>query len=115
MSRKQQAGHLTLLAGMGIAAGLGIGAFVRTRQFKHPDHILTNVKASFRKSGPLDGAWIEHHPVPFKRFGTQAMVYQGGVMKHEDGQLIVYDFLADSKSGKVVDVWKDSLVVTDNV
>lgn len=106
MTNNQHFSQLAILAGLGISAGLALGALIQDLHLKRPDRILTEVKTSFRKSGALDGAWIEHHPVPFKRFAAQTLVYRGGVIKHEDGQPVAYEFLADTKTGKVVDVWK---------
>lgn len=108
MTNNQRFNQLAILAGLGVSAGLAIGSLIQELRLKRPDRILTDVKASFRKSGALDGAWIEHHPVPFKRFAVQTLVYRGGVIKHEDGRAVAYEFLADTKTGKVVDVWKVS-------
>ncbi|GKT03715.1 hypothetical protein [Furfurilactobacillus entadae] len=98
--------RLALLAGAGISAGFAIGSAIQAIHVKHPDRILAKVKASFQKTGDLDGSWIEHRPVPFKKRASDVLVYRGGVTRQENHHTVVYAFLADIYSGKVLDVWK---------
>lgn len=107
MSTYQPIEKILFFASLGIATGVSIGAAIQKAHLKRPERILTDVKTSFRKSGPLSGAWIEHHPLTRKIDSTSSVeVYSGGIIQQVADSTVIYAFLADSRTGKVVDVWK---------
>ncbi|GAB6091996.1 hypothetical protein [Furfurilactobacillus curtus] len=106
MSTYQPIEKILFFAGLGVATGVSIGAAIQKAHSKRPERILADVKTSFRKSGALSGAWIEHHPVIRKIDTSPVEVYSGGIIQQAAKSTVVYAFLADSQTGKVVDVWK---------
>jgi len=88
--------------------GTIMGVFI-TRLFKgathlDPDEILNRVKRQFRQESPIEGSWIEHQMVPFQKFAVKTRVYYGGITRYEDHQLVQYQFIADAKTGSVLDI-----------
>ncbi len=100
-------GQLYQLSLTGVIGGL-MGIFI-TRVFGggfrlNPDMILEQVKAQFRHESPIAGSWIEKHAVPFQKFAVKTQVYYGGITRYEDDQLVQYQFIADAKTGSVLDI-----------
>ncbi|MFC6259643.1 PepSY domain-containing protein [Levilactobacillus fujinensis] len=100
-------GQLYQLSLTGVLGGL-MGIFI-TRLFGgfsrlDPDNILDQVKRQFRQETPIEGAWIEKHAVPFQKFAVKTEAYYGGITRYEDDQLVQYQFIADAKTGSVLDI-----------
>lgn len=100
-------GQLYQLSLGGVLGGI-MGIFI-TRLFNglthlDPDTILEHVKRQFRQESPIEGAWIERQTVPFQKFAVKTRVYYGGITRYEDDQLVQYQFIADAKTGSVLDI-----------
>ncbi len=101
----------SILAGVLFGSGLVIGStltalFLNRNKKVNGDHILDNVKKMFLAEGPIEGSWIELHPVPLTRFSSETDVYYGGISRKENGELIQYEFIADAYTGTVLDLYK---------
>ena len=47
---------------------------------------------------------IKSKQQPLRKFAVTSQGYTGGITRTEDGQLITYEFLADAKTGTVLDI-----------
>lgn len=107
-SNKEQIFAGILLAS-GIAIGAGVTALIYESQKRiDGDEILETVKKMFLADGPIEGSWIELHPVPLTRFSAETEVYYGGISRKEkeDDELVQYEFIADSYTGTILDIYK---------
>lgn len=100
-------GQLYQLSLTGVLGGV-MGVFI-TQLFNgmsrlDPDTILDQVKHQFRQESPIAGGWIEHHAVPFQKFAVKTRVYYGGINRYEDQKLVQYQFIADAKTGSILDI-----------
>ena len=97
----------SILLASGIAIGASIASLIYEYQKKvDGDEILETVKKMFLVDGPIEGSWIELHPVPLTRFSSETEVYYGGISRKENDELIQYEFIADSNTGTILDIYK---------
>ncbi len=94
---------------LGIVAGVAAGAAAYAVAQKYTEHtpaddVLENVKEAFSKEGPIDGSWIVMKPEQYDGLIAPMNVYRGGISRMRDGQLEQFEFLADAKTGTVVNV-----------
>lgn len=96
-----------ILLTSGIVIGASLTALCMGRKRKvNGDKILETVKKMFLADGPIEGSWIELHPVPLTRFSSETDVYYGGISRKEDDELVQYEFIADAYTGTVLDIYK---------
>lgn len=96
-----------ILFGSGLVIGSCLTALFLTRKKKvDGDDILNSVKKMFLADGPIEGSWIELHPVPLTRFSSETEVYYGGISRKENDELVQYEFIADAFTGTVLDMYK---------
>ncbi|UJF15184.1 PepSY domain-containing protein [Jeotgalibaca sp. MA1X17-3] len=102
-----------ICAGILFASGIAIGASVTALIYENQkrvdgDEILETVKKMFLVDGPIEGSWIELHPVPLTRFSSETEVYYGGISRKEkeNDDLVQYEFIADSYTGTILDIYK---------
>ncbi|GAJ25211.1 hypothetical protein JCM15457_66 [Liquorilactobacillus sucicola DSM 21376 = JCM 15457] len=89
---------------LGFATGIYTNELARRKNAASPQKILKKVKKIFREETPIQGAWISTSTKPFQKFAFKTEVYSGGLSRLEDHQLIQYKFLADAKTGGVLDL-----------
>lgn len=94
---------------LGIVAGVAAGATAYAVAQKYTEHtpaddVLESVKEAFSKEGPIDGSWIVMKPEQYDGLIAPMNVYRGGISRMRDGQLEQFEFLADAKTGTVVNV-----------
>ncbi len=104
-------GGLALGAGIGLASGIASTVWAKNRENIHPDTILEKVKRAFLTEGPIEGSWINFEKQNVRKFAVKLQGYTGGITRLEDGKLVSYEFLADAKTGTVLDVTRN--LVTD--
>lgn len=96
-----------VLLGSGIVIGSALTAlFLNRKKTVNGDQILENVKKMFLADGPIEGSWIELHPVPLTRFSSETDVYYGGISRKENDELVQYEFIADAYTGTILDIYK---------
>lgn len=97
----------------GVAIGVGIGLLSgiastllinQHKQKLSADSILQRVKKAFLKEGPIEGSWINFEKQPVRKFAVHTEGYNGGITRLEDNHLVTYEFLADAKTGSVLDI-----------
>jgi predicted small secreted protein len=97
----------TFLMGVstGIAAGIALRECMAKRQTVSAETALTNAKAAFKKHGPIQGSWIQMEKQPYKKSFLDYEVYIGGISRLEDNETVQYEFIADSKTGTILDAY----------
>lgn len=90
----------------GLATGWFANRLMTANQTVHADDILNRVKERFLEEGPIEGSWIELTKTPVKKAALETQVYYGGISRYEAEELIQYEFMADAKSGVVLDIYK---------
>ncbi|HIX71129.1 MULTISPECIES: hypothetical protein [Enterococcus] len=97
-------GGLVLGLGVGLVGGVASTLWVKKRQRLSADAVLNTVKGAFLKEGPIEGSWINFEKQPLRKFAVHSEGYTGGITRLEDGKLVSYEFLADAKTGTVLDI-----------
>ena len=100
--------------GWGLATGVVLGAvagvlgmkLAEQQQVVKGEQVLEEVKAAFLVEGPIEGSWIELKKKPLQKFALKYQTYLGGITRLEDGALVQYEFLADAKTGTVLDLYR---------
>ena len=95
---------LAIGVGVGFAGGIFSTLWMKKKQSMNADDVLAQIKAAFLKEGPIEGSWINFEKQPLRKFAVTSQGYTGGITRTEDGQLITYEFLADAKTGTVLDI-----------
>lgn len=95
---------------LGVAAG-AVGLYISQKsvpktQYISSEKVLKKVKAVFKAEGNLSGAWIEMRPQSYVKKPFTYDVYRGGVQADlGTGTMKPYEFIADCKTGIVLDVY----------
>ncbi|WP_057875937.1 hypothetical protein [Liquorilactobacillus aquaticus] len=89
---------------VGFATGIYANRLAKRKSYISPQKILKQIKRTFQEETPIQGAWISTFTQPFQKFAFKTQVYSGGLSRMEDHQLIQYKFLADAKTGGVLDL-----------
>nr|WP_295970979.1 PepSY domain-containing protein [uncultured Bacillus sp.] len=92
-------------AGTGLAVGFAIRELITKKQTVSAEKALANAKAAFKKHGPIQGSWIQMEKQPYTKSLLEYEVYIGGISRKEDDQTVQYEFIADSKTGAVLDAY----------
>lgn len=85
------------------AAGFLLGRIIKNEN-KSASEILTKVKKYFLSEGQIEGSWIESTKIPYNKFAFKTLAYRGGISRYEDQDLVSYEFLADAKTGTVLNI-----------
>lgn len=97
-------GGLALGMGVGLVGGVASALWLKKKQTMSADDVLNVVKAAFLKEGAIEGSWINFEKQPLRKFAVHTEGYTGGITRLEDGQLVSYEFLADAKTGTVLEI-----------
>ena len=95
---------LAVGAGIGLASGIAATLWTKNKTVLKADDVLNKIKAAFQAEGPIEGSWIQFDKQPIRKFAVQLDAYSGGITRIEDGNLVCYEFLADAKTGTVLDI-----------
>lgn len=95
---------LLLGAGLGIISGIASALWYQKKRTLDPDFVLENVKTAFLEEGPIEGSWIEFTKKPLRKFAIRSKTYTGGISRLEDGEMILYEFVADAATGTIIDI-----------
>ncbi len=106
MSRKTPVINQMAVGLLGFTSGLVISHILINKQKVSANRILENVRKAFLKEGPIEGSWVEMKQAPLQKFAIKTNVYYGGVTRYEDGNLIQYEFIADAKTGTIIDIYR---------
>ena len=94
----------------GVAIGLAIGIFAAKTTEKlgtlNSEDVLAKVKNELKKKGKITGSWIIAQPETYQKNDLTYQVYRGGITCLQDHQSTTYEFLADAKTGTVLELNK---------
>ncbi|KRM90603.1 hypothetical protein [Liquorilactobacillus cacaonum] len=93
---------LTLGILTGFIGGVQASNILKKNTQLTPQQILENIKNSFQNEIPIQDSWIAVQTKQIRKFALTTEVYQGGVSRIEDNQLVRYEFQADAKTGSVL-------------
>ncbi|MGD7044283.1 hypothetical protein [Jeotgalibacillus proteolyticus] len=97
---------VTIGAAVGLAAGYAISQGTSKAVSVPADKVLQDVKNQFKKRGSIDGSWIQMKPEEHEILAIKNQVYRGGISRHQGNELEQFEFIADAKTGTVMDVYK---------
>jgi len=97
---------VTVGAVVGIAAGIAISQGTSKTVSVSADKVLQDVKDQFKQRGSIDGSWIQMKPEEHEILAVKNHVYRGGISRHQGSELEQFEFIADAKTGTIMDVYK---------
>lgn len=95
---------LAIGVGIGLVGGILSTLWAKKNQTLTADEVLDTLKLDFLKEGPIEGSWIQFEKQPFRKFAFHTQAYAGGISRLEDDELVTYEFLADARTGTVLEV-----------
>ncbi len=106
--RSENMNWKTLIAGaaVGFATGYVAKEAVSRNYTLSSDRVLKIVKDIFKEQGPISGSWINMQKEPYEKAGTTHLIYRGGITRETEGLNQSFEFLADSKTGNLLDIYK---------
>ncbi|WP_338750747.1 hypothetical protein [Bacillus sp. FJAT-52991] len=93
-------------AAAGAASALLVQQNVTNTASASAERALKEVKEAFKGEGTIDGSWVKMKPEPMNKTGMNKMVYKGGVSRTIDQNREQFEFIADSRTGTIMDVYK---------
>ncbi|WP_125982168.1 hypothetical protein [Loigolactobacillus iwatensis] len=91
---------------LGIISGICLNKMAHQIYQRQPNQILNRVKTAFLATGSIEGSWIETKKLTSKKYPLTTTVYYGGITRYEHQQLVQYEFIADAKTGSVLDLFR---------
>lgn len=71
-------------------------------RYQDPEKLLSEVKTYFMN---VAGSYILNETIAYKdSTDNNNIVFQGGITTQHNGKLTYYDFFADAKTGKIIDI-----------
>ncbi|MFC4355876.1 PepSY domain-containing protein [Chryseomicrobium palamuruense] len=94
---------------MGLGTGVVIGVVAAQAASKYipsvtADQVLEQVKAEFKKEGPIDGSWVYMKTEPFHVGVIETEVFKGGISRMKNGVTENFEFSADAKTGTILEI-----------
>lgn len=87
----------------GVAAGYFTKSAIANTGVYSSEEILHKVKQSIASSGKITGSWIMTSPESIKRNSLNYKVYRGGVTQLNEEETNSFEFLADAKTGTIIE------------
>jgi predicted small secreted protein len=98
--------HFLIGAACGLATGWLVQTFFHNNQLLSSEEVIKKVKDSLKTEGKISGSWIITKPETLERDLITYQVYRGGITKLTDNDEINMEFLADAKTGTILEVKK---------
>lgn len=106
---KLNLGTFILGAAAGAAGAVLAQQYLAQNTYVAAEKALKNVKDNFKQEGTIDGSWIQMKPEEWTKTGLSKMVYKGGISRTTaEGGSEQFEFIADSETGSIMDVYKIS-------
>lgn len=67
--------------------------------------VLEEIKKEFTEKQDIEGSWIQSNKESISRHGIETMVYKGGFTCKEGDSFKQFEFLADAKTGSLIDIY----------
>ncbi len=106
---------LAIGAGIGLATGIAASIWYQKKKHLAADDVLAKIKKAFLKEGSIEGSFIEYESKPYQKFAIKVDSYAGGITRFEDDQLVSYEFLADAKTGTVLEIKREVTEVSPDI
>ncbi len=93
-----------------LGAAVGFTAAIATKELldplgkPSPEKVLGDVKEYVKKNGKISGSWIMMKPEVYEKNELTYEVYRGGVTRNLDGKREQFEFVADSKTGALLEL-----------
>ena len=91
-------------AAVGVVSGYAVKEIISQKTYVSPEKVLNSIKKQFNQNGPISGPWIHMEPEPFEKHQINYQVYKGGLSKNQNGVNEQFEFIADAKSGTLLDI-----------
>lgn len=92
-------GLLLSLATLGFA--FAVYAYMKNKKMSSQD-VLKKIKAEFKKTGAIEGSWIEMIPTAYQYGDEERQVYYGGITRKVSGDYKQFEFVADAMTGQLL-------------
>lgn len=93
-------------AGIGFALGFLVAIKWQANTMA-PEKILKRAKEHVNEKFPITGSWIHMIPETYTKNDIDYVVYRGGITAaNESGEDVPYEFIADAKTGTILEFWK---------
>ncbi|MFK2824706.1 hypothetical protein QYG89_03195 [Bacillus sp. B190/17] len=93
-------------AAAGAAGALLVQQNLSKATYVSAEKALKEVKDAFKTEGAIDGSWVKMKPETLKKTGMNKLIYKGGVSRTIGQKREQFEFIADSKTGAIMDVYK---------
>jgi predicted small secreted protein len=90
----------------GFVAGWAFQSYLKDSKLYSSEEVLKRVKEAIKKDGKIIGSWIVTKPETIDRHSVSYQVYRGGITKLTEEKQINVEFLADAKSGTILEIEK---------
>ncbi len=91
-------------AAVGYAAARTAKELLDPSRNPSPEKVLADVKEHVKKNGRIYGSWIVMYPETYVKDELTYKVYRGGVTRNLDGKREQFEFVADSKTGTLLEL-----------
>ncbi|MBM7653208.1 hypothetical protein [Neobacillus cucumis] len=91
-------------AAVGMASGYLTKEILSQNTKVTPEKVLGLVKKQFRQHGPISGSWIHMTAEPYVKNHLTYDVYKGGISRNNQGINQQFEFIADAKTGTLIEV-----------
>ncbi|MDQ0272223.1 PepSY domain-containing protein [Cytobacillus purgationiresistens] len=91
--------------GLGLAGGYITRELLSEKIEVSPEKALHNAKAAFKEVGSISGSWIHMKKEPYEKGQLHYEVYKGGISRHTGEEVKQYEFIADAKTGVILDAY----------
>lgn len=91
-------------ATVGYAATITAKALLDPSKNPSPEKVLAHIKESVKRNGRIYGSWIIMKPEVYEKDERTYEVYRGGVTRILDGKQEQFEFIADSKTGTILEL-----------
>ncbi|MDZ5472565.1 PepSY domain-containing protein [Bacillus sp. 31A1R] len=92
--------------GIGIVSGYATKEIISAKSYVSSEKALASAKAAFKELGPISGSWIHMKTEPYEKEHLSFTVYKGGVSRNINGQMEQYEFVADARTGSIIDAYR---------
>jgi predicted small secreted protein len=94
---------------LGAVSGYATNRYLTSQSFISAEKVLDYAKKRFKEQGPISGSWIHMKVEPFQKNNLTYQIYKGGVSRTlVDGSNEQYEFIADAKTGTLLDIYSIS-------
>jgi predicted small secreted protein len=90
---------------VGAISGYASNKYLSNQGFISAEKVLETAKDRFKAQGPISGSWIHMKVEPYDMNNLTYQVYKGGISKKSKNGQQRIEFIADAKTGTLLDVY----------